>query len=268
VTPRIVFSDADVLVVDKPSGMPSVHARTPLDPPDVARQLTAAHGPLEAAHRLDRDTSGLLVLARSRAARSALGRAFEQRLVRKRYLTVVLGIPAGPGGTIKLPLGPDRDHPPRHHVDHDSGKAAATRWQFLATVAEPAMSLLAVEPLTGRSHQIRVHLAAIGLPIVGDRLYLPSDQPESERWCGQPAAGGDDSGDMAQGRSEAGRPTLALHACGLDLPHPASGAPLSLAAAPPDSAVWRRFATAVTAALAAWPIASPSASSGKIGPDH
>lgn len=240
-TPRVVFADADLVVVDKPSGMPSVPARTPLDPPDVASRLEAAFGPLEAAHRLDRDTSGLLVLARTRAARSALGRAFERRDVVKRYLAVVLGATPATAGEVALPLSADRDRPPRQRIDEASGKPASTRWRLLTTCAAAGASptsLLAVEPLTGRSHQIRVHLATIGCPIAGDRLY-----------------GG-----------EAEAVPLALHAAGLDLPHPTTGGRLVLTAAPAAVPPWNRFAAAITAALAAWPSGSPSASSGRSGP--
>jgi tRNA pseudouridine32 synthase / 23S rRNA pseudouridine746 synthase len=242
VTPRVIYADADVVVVDKPSGMPSVPARTPLDPADVAPRLATAYGPLEAAHRLDRDTSGLLVLARSRAARAALGRAFEAREVAKRYLAVVIGRPADTSGEMCLPLAADRDHPPRQRIDLASGKPATTRWRLLAVAAgpaeTPALSLLEVEPLTGRSHQIRVHLADLGCPIAGDRLY---------------------GGTAADVR-------LALHAAHLDLPHPASGERLRLTVSPPSEPPWNRFAAAVTAALAAWPNGSPSASSGRSGP--
>lgn len=244
-TPRVVFADAAVVVVDKPSGMPSVPARTPLDPPDVATRLAAACGPLEAVHRLDRDTSGLLVLARTRVARSALGAAFERRDVAKRYLAVVLGVAPAAAGEVALPLAADRDRPPRQRVDHLAGKPSSTRWRLLATCAgreagdrAGPTSLLLVEPLTGRSHQIRVHLASLGCPIAGDRLY-----------------GG-----------EAEAVPLALHAVGLDLPHPTTGGRLVLTAPPPPSPPWDRFASSISAALAAWPSDSPSASSGRIAP--
>jgi RluA family pseudouridine synthase len=244
VIPRVVFADAELVVVDKPSGMPSVPARTPLDPADVASRLVAAYGPLEAAHRLDRDTSGLLVLARTRSARSALGRAFEMRAVAKRYLAVVIGRPSDASGEICLPLAADRDRPPRQRVDPAVGKPAITRWRFLAMAAQfaemPATSLVEVEPRTGRSHQIRVHLAELGCPIAGDRLY---------------------------GGTAADVP-LALHAAHLDLPHPATGERLVLAALPPTAAPWIRFAAEITAASAAWPRGSPSANSGKNAPDR
>ncbi len=240
-TPRVVFVDGDLVVVDKPSGMPSVPARTPLDPPDVAARLGGAFGPIEAAHRLDRDTSGLLVLARTRAARSALGRAFERRDVAKRYLAVVLGRPPAPTGEVDLPLGPDRNRPPRQRIDMVGGKPSRTCWRLLADSAHVVpTSLLEIEPLTGRSHQIRVHLAELGCPIAGDRLY----------------------GGMAEAVP------LALHAAWLELPHPATQARLVFTAAPPPTPPWDRFAAEITGALAAWRSGPPSASSGRIAPDR
>ena len=170
---RVLFDDADLIVVDKPSGMPSVPARTPLDPPCVASHLRDGFGAVEAVHRLDRDTSGLLVLARSSHARAALGRAFEARAVRKRYEAIVHGGPPRSEGIVQLPLAPDPLRPPRSRVDPILGRPATTRWRLLAvsSAGEKPWSLLELEPVTGRSHQLRVHLAWLGMPIVGDRLY-------------------------------------------------------------------------------------------------
>lgn len=216
--PRVVMVDDDIVVVDKPSGMPSVPARTPLDPPDVAAVLSGRFGPLEAAHRLDRDTSGLLVLARSRDVRVTLGRAFEAGLVEKRYRAVVHGLPPDHCGEIHLPLAADAAHPPRQRVDPIMGRRAVTRWRTLATTGggDP-LALVELEPLTGRSHQLRVHLAWIGCPIAGDRLYGPTDRPAVR---------------------------LALHATALALPHPRDGRPLSLSCRPPDELPWRTFPAA------------------------
>jgi tRNA pseudouridine32 synthase/23S rRNA pseudouridine746 synthase len=249
VTPRIVFADAELVVVDKPGGMPSVPARTPLDPLAVAARLAAGFGPLEAVHRLDRDTSGLLVLARTRAARAALGRAFERGEVAKRYLAVVTGRPPEDRGELHLPLAADADRPPRQRVDPVLGKRAATRWQLVATTPPESetTSLLAVEPLTGRSHQIRVHLAWLGCPIAGDRLY------------------GATAG-VSAGSREA--PALGLHAAAIELPHPITGERLAFAAPPPHAPPWDRFAAAIKTALAAAPSGSPSARSGRTGPDR
>jgi tRNA pseudouridine32 synthase/23S rRNA pseudouridine746 synthase len=213
---RIVLVDQDLVVVDKPSGMPSVPARTPLDPPDVVAVLAGRFGSLEAAHRLDRDTSGLLVLARSREARSTLGRAFEEGLVEKRYLAVVHGTPPKRAGEIHLPLADDVASPPRKRVDPIMGRRAVTRWQTIdGATGGDAMTLVELQPLTGRSHQLRVHLAWLGCPIVGDRLYGPTNRPEFQ---------------------------LALHATTLALPHPSDGHHLSLTSPPPDAPPWRTFA--------------------------
>jgi len=207
---RVVFADEHLVVVDKPAGVPAVPARTAFDPPSVAAQMQLGFGQLEAVHRLDRDTSGLLVLARSAPARSALGRAFENRLVRKRYEAIVHGVPARPDGVLHLPLASDQARPPRSRVDPILGRPAITRWRLLSqsSVAAERRSRLELEPITGRSHQLRVHLAWLGMPIVGDRLYGPTKTSVAAR--------------------------LMLHAVWLAFPHPSDGRIIEVAAEPPD----------------------------------
>jgi tRNA pseudouridine32 synthase/23S rRNA pseudouridine746 synthase len=229
--PPVVFADDHVLAVDKPSGVPSVPARSRLDPPSVVERLAAEWGPLEAVHRLDRDTSGILVLARARAARITLGRAFEMREVRKRYLAVVDGGPPDAEGIVHLPLADDPTAPPRKRVDPLLGKPAATRWCRVArgVGAHGPISLLALEPITGRSHQLRAHLAWLGAPIIGDRLYGPRGRPPT---C-----------------------SLALCAAAIDFPHPADGRRIALAATVPAAEPWTRFAAscyAVGASAVVW----------------
>ena len=216
--PPLLYADEHVLVVDKPAGMPSVPARTPLDPADVVAVLraggvVAATDMLEAVHRLDRDTSGALVLARTAAARAALGRAFESRVVTKRYLAIVRGV-ALPEGVIDLPLADDPARPPRKRVDPTAGRRATTRWRRLAVVARESeqWSVVALEPLTGRSHQLRAHLAWLGTPIVGDRLY--GHGPQAVAW------------------------SMALHAASLAFPHPADGRMVSVTAPLPPTRPW------------------------------
>ena len=218
IDPRIVFIDEHVVVVDKPGGMPSVPARTPLDPPSVMERLAGGVGGVEAVHRLDRDTSGLLVLARTPAARAALGSAFEHRHVRKVYLAVVAGALPADAGTIHLPLAADPDRPPRQRVDPILGRRAESRWRRLAEATDGGrrLTLVALEPVTGRSHQLRAHLAWLGAPISGDPLY---------------GAGGP--------------PDLALHAARLSFPHPADGRPIDVHAAPPAVRPWSLFDAAL-----------------------
>lgn len=200
--PRVLFADDHLVVVDKPAGMPSVPARRDSDPPDVASVLAAALAPgeprLEAAHRLDRDTSGILVLARCRAARAALGRAFEAGAVAKTYVAIVRGLPPSASGEVHLPIAADPDRPPRQRVDATIGKPAVTRWTTVAAAwPGPGSTLVSLEPLTGRSHQLRVHLAWLGCPVAGDPLY-----------------------GTLRGAST-GR--MWLHAAAIDFPHPADG---------------------------------------------
>ncbi len=208
-TARIVFADEHLVVIDKPSGMPSVPARTPLDPPSVIQTLAKSYGLLEAVHRLDRDTSGLLVLARTLHARVLLGRAMELRHVQKRYLAVVHGTLVRPEGIVHLPLADDPWRPPRKRIDPILGRRATSRWRQLATTQTPygVLSLLELEPITGRSHQLRAHLAWLGAAIVGDRLY------------GRPAG----SPDCLPTR-------LALHAASIGFSHPADGTPMAFSA--------------------------------------
>lgn len=217
---RVLHADAWLVAVDKPSGVPSVPARSPHDPACVAKRLYDRFGKLEAVHRLDRDTSGVLLLARHRDARVRLGRAFEQRLVRKRYLAICRGRPSSQGGDVHLPLAADLERRPRQRVDPIHGRRSHTRWTSLAydDAGHEPHALLELEPLTGRSHQLRVHLAWLGLPILGDRLY--------DKYA--PAL----------------PPRLALHAATLVLPHPETGDALALKA---DQVVLPATATLATA---------------------
>lgn len=183
---RVVYLDDHLIVVDKPSGMPSVPARSPCDPPSVIERLRSRFGAphvdddrlIEAVHRLDRDTSGLLVIARSLEVRRFLGRSFEERRIGKRYVALTDGELRVPDGwhTLHLPLGVDSVRPPRRLVCPLTGRRATTRFRVLAhgrCLDGRETSLVALEPVTGRSHQLRAHLAWLGRPILGDRLYNP-----------------------------------------------------------------------------------------------
>jgi len=173
---RLLYRDALMLVIDKPAGL-AVH-------PDVKNggtlvdQLDALRFGLprrpELAHRLDRETSGCLVLGRHRKALARLGRLFAAGKVRKTYWAVVVGGPGGDAGEIALPLA--RRDPRGWHMKVDpAGQPALTRWRVLGRGA--GLTWLALEPLTGRTHQLRVHCAAMGWPICGDRIYGPDPAP-------------------------------------------------------------------------------------------
>lgn len=199
-TPHPLYLDDAIVVVDKPAGLPSVPGR-PAELHDcMASRVQALLPEALVVHRLDMATSGLLVFARSKAVQSALGTAFAQRAVAKRYVAVVAGVLAHDRGEIDLPLIADWPNRPLQKVDHAIGKPSLTRYEVLAR--EPGRTRVRLEPLTGRSHQLRVHLHALGHPIVGDALYAPPEiAAQSTR--------------------------LLLHAYTLAFAHPVSGAPLS-----------------------------------------
>jgi 23S rRNA pseudouridine1911/1915/1917 synthase len=171
---RIAFQDDDLLVVDKPAGV-VVHPGAGHEHGTLAAALAAAGatgGDPERpgiVHRLDRDTSGLLVVARSSDAFEGLRKLVRERAVQREYLALVRGQPRSRTGRIEAPLGRDRADPTRQSIDSDSPKDAVTHFELVELLARHA--LLRVRLETGRMHQIRVHLAAIGLPVSGDPTY-------------------------------------------------------------------------------------------------
>lgn len=195
-----LYLDDVLVVVDKPSGLPSVPGR-PAELHDCMTSRVQALVPdALVVHRLDMATSGLLVFARSKAVQGALGAAFAQRSVAKRYVAMVAGVVASDDGEIDLPLIADWPNRPLQKVDHAIGKPSLTRYRVIAR--EPSRTRVVLEPLTGRSHQLRVHLRALGHPIVGDTLYAPPD-------------------------IAAQSPRLLLHAHTLAFAHPMTGEPLA-----------------------------------------
>jgi 23S rRNA pseudouridine1911/1915/1917 synthase len=202
VTVPVRFEDEHLLVVDKPAGL-TVHPGAGERTSTLAGQLLSlgAIGGEDPerpgiVHRLDRDTSGLLVAARSEEAYEALREAIRTRQVERRYLALVRGQPRSRSGRIAAPVGRDRRDPTRRSLDTDEPRDAVTRFELLETAGEHALLDVALE--TGRTHQIRVHLAAIELPVSGDPLYGV--------------------------RGDLGLTRQFLHACRLRFRHPVTGA--------------------------------------------
>ncbi len=167
----ILFADADLLIVPKPAGLLSVPGRLPENQDNLTGRLQAIYPDALNVHRLDQVTSGLMVYARNKPAQAALSRQFALRQVSKRYIALLQGLLREDAGEVQLPLICDWPNRPRQIVHHELGKAAHTRWRVLARDAQLQQTRVELEPITGRSHQLRVHMAEIGHPIVGDDFY-------------------------------------------------------------------------------------------------
>jgi len=200
---EVLFADEDLLVVSKPAGLLSVPGRIVKD--CVLHRMRLDYPDVVIAHRLDLDTSGLLVLARSPAAISDLNRQFRERRVKKTYIAIVDGIVEADRGEIDLPIAKDPANRPRQLIDTNNGKQAITRYQVIERHRDS--SRLQLTPVTGRSHQLRIHLAEIGHPIFGCDLYALKEVFE---------------------RSD----RLLLHAAGLEFSHPVSKKWLSFRSRP------------------------------------
>ena len=209
---QIIHVDDSLLVLNKPSGLLSVPGRGEDKQDCLSRRVQSLYPDALVVHRLDMATSGLMLMARGAAMQRAISQLFERREVHKRYVAQVDGqlapAPTADGwGLIDLPIAVDWPRRPLRIIDA-AGKPSQTRWRSLAFNSEANCTRVELEPITGRSHQLRVHLLALGHPILGDALYAP---------------------DAVLARS----PRLLLHACALRLLHPATGALLSVES-PPD----------------------------------
>jgi len=199
---RVLWSDDTLVAVDKPAGQLSVPGRGD-DKADCTWSRVRALWPdALVVHRLDQATSGLMLFARGLNVQRALSQAFAERSVDKRYTAVVHGLVVEDQGRIELPLAADWPQRPRQRIDHAAGKPARTDWQVLQRDVMRERTRLLLQPVTGRTHQLRVHLSALGHAIVGDALY-------------------------ATGR-DATEPRLLLHASELQLTHPLHASPLLL----------------------------------------
>jgi tRNA pseudouridine32 synthase/23S rRNA pseudouridine746 synthase len=168
---QLHYLDDALLVAEKPAGLLSVPGRLPENQDCVIARLQVLYPDALTVHRLDQVTSGLLLHARGKAVEAALSVQFQQRQVGKRYQAVVEGVLDRDAGEVDLPLIVDWPNRPKQRVDHETGKPALTRWQVLARDLEVGRTRVELEPVTGRSHQLRLHMASLGHPIVGDVLY-------------------------------------------------------------------------------------------------
>lgn len=200
--PAILYADDHIVVADKQAGLLSVPGRGDALADCLIDRLRVAFPDILLVHRLDMDTSGVMIFGRTKAAQGFLGQQFEKRLTKKIYLARLWGRLEGRAGQVDLPLIVDWANRPRQHVNFETGKPAVTDWRVVRL--EEVETRVRLTPKTGRTHQLRVHMAALGHPILGDPLYA--------------------SGEAA------GFPRLMLHADSLKMRHPETGVAMTFSA--------------------------------------
>ncbi|OLF80662.1 RNA pseudouridine synthase [Maricaulis sp. W15] len=202
----VIHADDHILVIDKPSGLLTVPGNRPERADCLEARARADFPTARIIHRLDMDTSGVIVLALTAHAQAHIGKQFEKRQTSKSYIARVQGEMTQSSGRVDQPLITDWPNRPRQMICHERGRRAVTDWEVL-DIAD-GVSRVRLAPLTGRSHQLRVHMLHLGHPILGDNLYAPPDAlAASDRLC--------------------------LHARELGFRHPDGGAPVSFESRPP-----------------------------------
>lgn len=205
---RIIREDPDFLLVEKPAFLLSIPGRHRTGGDCLLYRLLARYPTAKTCHRLDLDTSGIMIVALHPAALAVINRQFEQRAVRKVYEALVYGIVQPDSGTIELPIAPDWENRPLSKICRDRGKPALTRFEVMARDQAGGQTRVRLFPLTGRSHQLRLHLKEIGHPIIGCDLY-------------------------AHPGALAMSPRLLLHASHIAFTHPRTGLPVEGFSQPP-----------------------------------
>ncbi|RTE85616.1 MULTISPECIES: RluA family pseudouridine synthase [Gammaproteobacteria] len=196
---EFIYRDEDIIVVNKPPGLLTVPGKDIQHKDSVYTRVTTSLPSARIIHRLDMATSGILVMALHKKAQGEMGKQFEKRTVHKTYEAEVLGKLAEHEGMVNLPLRCDWPNRPKQMVDHEEGKPAQTNFKVLSH--QTNSTRVELKPITGRSHQLRVHMLSLGHPILGDRLY------------GEPVA-------VKQS------PRLLLHAREIEFHHPITNEPM------------------------------------------
>ena len=203
----IVYEDDDLVVIEKPAGLLSVPGRLPEHQDSAYLRVVSRYPQAKITHRLDMATSGILMFAKHRGAEVAVSKMFQARTVQQHYIALVQGHLKGQG-EVNEPLITDWENRPRQMVHYELGKPAQTLYEELAYDADADLTRVLLTPITGRSHQLRVHMMHIGHPISGDKIYHPEPQ-----------------------LSSLGR--MALHASYLAFKHPLTGAEVEIQAKVP-----------------------------------
>ena len=170
---EVLHLDHEVILVDKPAGLLSVPGKGPHLADCLLARVQAAFPDALLVHRLDRDTSGVMIFAMTPYAQRHLGLQFEKRMTKKAYVARVWGVPAEKSGTVDLPLIVDWPNRPLQMVCHETGKPAQTDWRVIKD--EGSTARVRLTPHTGRSHQLRVHMLSLGHPILGDPFYAKGE---------------------------------------------------------------------------------------------
>ncbi|MGQ8365903.1 pseudouridine synthase [Glaciecola sp. 1036] len=202
---HFIYRDDDIAILEKPSGLLSVPGKAPEHRDSLAWRVATVLPTATVVHRLDMATSGLMIFALNKQAHRAISKQFELRQIDKTYYALIYGIPTRKSGQINLPLICDWPNRPKQMVDHERGKKAITDYQVIQTQGD--VCKVQLHPITGRSHQLRVHMLSMGHPILGDRLYA---HPEALALS----------------------PRLCLHAASISFTHPTTAQKLSFESKP------------------------------------
>jgi len=205
---ELLHVDEFLLAINKPAGLLTVPGRGPEKQDCLLSRLQQIHPEARVVHRLDMETSGIVLFARDADTQSQLGKQFAGREIDKTYVAIVHGQPQPAQGEIDFPLIADWPNRPKQKVDHELGKPSRTRYRVLDSDNVRSTSRVELKPVTGRSHQLRVHMLSLGHPIIGDRLYGPETAFDKDS-------------------------RLMLHASELVFTHPRSGLEIRLASPAP-----------------------------------